>query len=336
MILKRALYLFAAILTFGACDEEIDLTADWQDIPVVYGLINQQDTAHYIRIEKAFLDQDGNAFSAAATADSLYYEEIAVELRNLTTGASTFLNRVDGNLEGYPREEGVFASAPNYLYKARANQFVINGQDEVELIINRGDNLDPVTAKCEVVAEVIPQGGLDGADPRIDFPEDRDATFRWRSSEDARIFDLTMEIHYDEKDINNPADIQSKTLVWNMAKNIRRDGGGSAQTVTRVSGISFYNFLASQIEVRGDVERLLTGLDLRITAGGESLERYITIGLANTGITSSQEIPVFSNLSEGRGIFSSIYEAEVEGIQLTADSRTYLLTGPQTVDLNFQ
>ena len=77
-------------------------------------------------------------------------------------------------------------------------------------------------------------------------------------------------------------------------------------------------------------------MDLVITGGGEAVEQYISIALANTGITSSQEIPIYSNISEGRGIFTSIVRTTVPDLQLSAESDNYLKTSTVTADLNFQ
>ena len=110
--------LFALfILSFCACSNELDLTASYQDIPVVYGLISPQDTAHYLRIERGFIDEEIAPDVIAQNPDSLYYEDVMARLTRVSNGQSIEFIRVDGNDEGYPREDGAFANAPNYLYK---------------------------------------------------------------------------------------------------------------------------------------------------------------------------------------------------------------------------
>nr|HQU58973.1 hypothetical protein [Saprospiraceae bacterium] len=75
--------LFSATLIIGACSTDFELEAAWKDIPVVYSFISVQDTAHYVRIEKAFLEPGGNAIEIAKIADSIYYSNISVELEKL-------------------------------------------------------------------------------------------------------------------------------------------------------------------------------------------------------------------------------------------------------------
>lgn len=333
--MKKTAFFFGLLsaLTFISCDQDIDLTADWKDIPIVYGLLNAADTAHYIRVEKAFQDQDGNAFLAAQEPDSLYYANAAVRLLNLTTGKEAVLQKVDGTAEGYPREGGDFAQVPNYLYKVRKSDFPIAGGDEVRFILERGDQFDAVTAECLILDDIVPQGGLTtGA--KLDFPTNRDVSFRWRAGEEARIFDLSLIIHYDEK-LGNDPNVQQKQLVWHITKNLKKSDSSPIITA-KVFGLEFYNFMADHIEVIPNATRLLTGMDLVIKGGGEAVEQYITIALANTGITSAQDIPVYTNISEGLGIFTSVVETTVNGLTLTADSDNYLRTSEITQSLNFQ
>jgi len=324
---------FFLVFSLFSCDQDIDLTADWENIPIVYGLLNPGDTAHYIRVEKAFQDQEGNAYLAALEPDSIYYSAATVRLRNMSTGQEALLEKVDGAAEGYPRDSGLFAQLPNYLYKVRSSDFLMEGGDVVLFSLERGENLPEVTAECTILDEIIPLGGITPGS-KIDFPENRDVLFRWRAGDEARVFDLCLVIHYDEKLAGDPA-VRSYLLEFPMAKRVKRDDS-TPFISTKVYGLEFFKFLAEHIEARTDATRVLTGMDFVITGGGEAIEQYIAIALANTGITSAQEIPTYSNLSEGRGIFSSIVRTSVPGLLLSDASKDYLLNSELTEGLNFQ
>src|ERR1700722_992454 len=60
------------ILLFIACNNKLNIDAPYKDITVVYGLLDQNDSAHYIRINKAFLGI-GNALTMAQQYDSINY-----------------------------------------------------------------------------------------------------------------------------------------------------------------------------------------------------------------------------------------------------------------------
>lgn len=51
----RLTIFLTAFLFFASCETDFDINADWKDITVVYGALNQNDSIHYIRIQKLFL-----------------------------------------------------------------------------------------------------------------------------------------------------------------------------------------------------------------------------------------------------------------------------------------
>ena len=194
--------IIAVLFSLQSCDNEVQLAAEWQDIPIVYGLISRQDTASYIRIQKAFLDPDGNALDAAQVADSLYYEGIDVSIQEVETGNLFDLVRVDGNLEGYPKEEGTFANDPNYLYKLKlpAGEELTPGK-RYELQINRGDTKPEITASTNVVGDIQFTGPFEVAPLKIIY---RDFALRWANPPGAAFYDVKIVVHYKENSADNP------------------------------------------------------------------------------------------------------------------------------------
>jgi hypothetical protein len=119
-----ALALFSLAIVTNGCKDDFDPSGNFEEIPIVYGLLNQQDTAHYIRIERAFLEKATSALTLARDTNSLYFKNLNVTLEQLDNRGQTVLtfplSRVNGTLEGYPRESGIFNSNPNILYKTKA------------------------------------------------------------------------------------------------------------------------------------------------------------------------------------------------------------------------
>ncbi|NNL93551.1 MAG: hypothetical protein HKO66_15020, partial [Saprospiraceae bacterium] len=81
-------YIFGLILAaaFISCDNELNVVEDFKDIPVVYGFISMSDTAQYIRVERAFIDETESALVLAQNPDSLYYLNASVTLINNDSG----------------------------------------------------------------------------------------------------------------------------------------------------------------------------------------------------------------------------------------------------------
>ncbi len=124
--MKRLFFAVAIVCLFlmDSCSTKFNVAAPYKNITVIYGFLDQADTAHYIRIQKAFLDNNKSALTMAQTPDSSFYASLNVKIERINIYATTpgihdtiHLNRVDLNLEGYPKQAGVFFNSPNYAYK---------------------------------------------------------------------------------------------------------------------------------------------------------------------------------------------------------------------------
>ncbi len=331
--MTRLLLALAAVITFGACTTDFELEAPWKDIPVVYGFIDLQDTAHYIRVEKAFLQPGGNANAIAQIVDSLYYDpSVIVQLEKRNTGQRFTLQRVDGNAEGYPRQSGPFASAPNYLYKIRSSAINLSPEQPVRLIINRGNGLPEVTAETTVLGPLTPRATAPGSPLNLDYG--RPLVFSWDIPPSSAIFDLRMRIHYREI---GPNGSENKTLEWVLKRDLEKPQPNTENMrFDDLKGEDFFRFVGSSIDASQNRQRIFQSIDIVFTAGGNELRDLIRVERANTGITSSQAIPVYTNLSEGRGIFSSRTTTTRSGLTLNAVAQDSLRNGIYTRQLNFQ
>lgn len=337
---KNLFFLFFSILIWGgACSNDFDVAAPWKDIPIVYGLINIDEDVHYIRVEKAFLDPDADATILAQNADSLYYKNVSVMLE---VGDNTFdLERVDGTQLPDPilREDGVFATTPNYLYKIDKATLGLEADDVVNLVIDRENGLPLVTASTITQSKgVLKTPNPESSNgPKLDFTSIQPEEIKWQSHETASVFDVELFFNYVEYPAGQPDEFEVKSLPWIWVKGTRASEleDGSSYSA-EVEASQFYEFLANNIEADPDKVRIFQDILIRITAGGESLEKYVTVVQANTGITGSQEPPTFTNLSEGQGVFSSVDILEVGGILLSNPTNDELRNNPLTAPLNFQ
>ena len=72
--------LLVAIVLLTACNDDFSINSEWEDITLVYGLLNSSDSIQYIKINKAFLGE-GDVYEMAAVSDSIQYaNELNVHL----------------------------------------------------------------------------------------------------------------------------------------------------------------------------------------------------------------------------------------------------------------
>jgi len=117
-------FLFLSISLFSliGCETDIDIIAPQKDVTVIYGLLEEAKTQHFIRINKAFIGEESANVLAATSGVNEYSEEelqaVVIEL-NKQTGQET--NRwVLQSTYSTDKEEGVFFSDSNKVYSFNA------------------------------------------------------------------------------------------------------------------------------------------------------------------------------------------------------------------------
>ena len=318
----------ALLLVLTGCDNDLDVTAPWKDIPVTYGILSPVDSAHYIRIEKAFLDPNTSAEQLARIPDSLYYENLDAAIIDISAGQRFQLEEVDATLDGYPRDEGVFAEEPNILYKVLQSDLNLKAGRVYRLEFNRGDELPLVTAEVEQVEPATIKRPVPNSEVRFNYVNDFKVL--WEFADNGFFYDVSMVIHFDEGPTDEPLEWEPTSLEWQLGRNI-------TENEAEVQGIEFYQYLASQLVADPGISRRFTGIDCYVRSGGEELYTFRTIQLANSGITGAGgELPLFTNMSEGLGLLTTSNLDAVVDLNLHPETMDSLQNGTITGDLNFR
>ena len=308
-----------------SCDNELDLVEEKEEIPVVYGLISPSDSAQYIRLERAFVDNTTSALILAQNPDSLYYPNASVSLIRTSNEERFELERVDGNDDGYPREDGVFAKSPNYLYKILSTDMQIAPGETYGLEVVYDESLPPLTAQTVMLdtASLV----LPNLNRNLGLVSNSGFRVQISRSNSAKVHDVFMIFHYVER---VPGSTQvEKSFTTRLARNFE-------ELSFEVPSDEVYLRIAQNIPFIDGAERRFTGIQMRIDAGGEELLEYLNIGQANLGITSSQAIPTYTNLSTGVGFYSSRSTYISPRItELSGPSADSLVNGSFTRNLNF-
>jgi hypothetical protein len=316
------------LATFFSCSNDFELTEGDVDAPIVYGMISVGDTATYIRVERAFVDENTSALVLSKDPAQLYYNDITVTIRHLKTSKDYVLKRVDGNLEGYKRDAGAFADAPNYLYKIKKSELNFIGKDQYKLIVSRNDG----TILTEATTTALtPYANEDITNPGptalLSFVNNLDYKIRWFGDQAAVIHDVKFIFKIkEEKD----GKITDKSLSWTVVRNHDKNE-------YTFKGRAFYEYMQGALEKKPTTKRYFQNASIEVVSGAKEIKDYISIGQANLGITSSGEIPVYTNLSnDSQGIFSSktaFRRMDIGLANVTIDS---LKNGVITKSLNFQ
>ncbi|MCS6991238.1 MAG: hypothetical protein NZL95_05185 [Chitinophagales bacterium] len=327
-------WLLLGLLLTSSCSTDFPVTTTWKDITIVYGLLDAGDTAQYIKINKAFLDPQTSALQIAQNPDSLYYDELDVVLEEYMDNQmirTIALSRVDGNQEGYVKDSGIFAAAPNYLYKTAQ---AINADATYRLVITQPDNGKQITASTPVVNDftvIRPTAQL-----KLNLLPGYKYNISWQSARDGKVYALTMRFHYTEFRFSDPNFKQEKFVDWLLFSSERAPHTqGGANMDFDLDADLFYTWLRSAIPYDPDAFRTVGKADFLFSVGGEVLDTYKQVFLAQQGLTSGQSLPTYTNVENGLGLFSTRYHKTVAGIAFENRTIDSIACLPVTKHLNF-
>jgi len=328
--MKKILAILAVISIMVSCDNSLDLNETWKDIPVTYGFLNPSDTAQYIRVERVFNDANTSALDVAKIPDSLYYKNITVSLIRNKTSETYNLQMIDGNNDGHVRDSGVFANIPNYLYKIRTTDMILNPSEVYSLVVTKENGDTITTAKTKILKDIdifLPSQSTLSRPFKFDY--DVKYSVNWVKDPLVGYYDLFLIIHYSEKDKSKGDEWIQKSLDWKIATGIKAG-------IYKYVGRDFFIFLQNTLKPDDNINRIFLSFDIKVRAVGKELKNYTDILNSNLGITSSQQIPTYTNMSKGYGVFTSINTTEMNGFFLSDETLDSLSRGIYTKNLNFE
>ena len=338
--MKKLLYCLLLGSMLSACSNDFEVTAPWKEVPVAYGILSPRDSAHYIRVEKAYLDPNRSALEVAQIADSLYFLEsaISVWLERTSNQTRVQLFRVDGNLEGYVRKEGLFADQPNWLYKVKGGAFVPG--EKYRLVIERTDGRADITAETTIPKDFT----ITTPDPtdivrKVSFSYNATTSVDWRTDEFGVYFNVYYIFAYREEAPNGTVLLRD-TLVWKAANNVERfsvqTGGGIYQGRADLQGSQFFRFLSEKLPPSDTNFRYFEKCSILLEGGGKEIKEFNITASANSGLTGAEVFPTYTNLSEGFGVFTAKNQFQMNNIQITGRTIDSLNVHPLTQGLRFR
>lgn len=325
---KILLFLLPAVLCFTvSCDNTIEMEAPYKEIGVIYGLLNPADSIQYVRIQKAFLGK-GNANTMAQISDSSYYPDILdvrlLRIKNGSTLSSFPLTR----FVGPPKDEGVFPSDPNILYKT--NGETIFRDSEYKIVVTNTQTGHVFYAQTPIVDSI--RVLRPNNSELIRWSNPNPVTIEYIPTPNGKVYNLTIRFHYTEQDLSVGV-TENKFIDWVFPNEIVDNPLNLSSIRREIDGEKFYEFVGQKLKA-GNYLRIAGNLDFIFTAGEKFLANYININSSSTTVLTTP--PYYSNVTGGTGIFSSRYIQKLVNRQMDAASKDLLESSPYTSDLGFQ
>jgi hypothetical protein len=307
----RLLFSTLVFITLSGCETDFDITAPWKDITIVYGLISQNDSVHYIKVNKAFLG-DGNAYTYAQIADSSSYGN-NIEVSIIEIGKNgTLRTFVCDTTTVYNKEPGVFYYPQQVIYKTGfkvpsdyANQEISYGVEIRNKITGK-----IVSAKTPLVKDFSIQTPSAGQ-KEIEFVNES-ANIKWFSGKDGRRYNVAIRFWFDEVQ-KISLDTIRRSIDWNLNSVKSSDLAGNELLELPYNPLNFYYICNSLIPYddndtinENDVEARFADIaEIRIMVAGDELNTYMEVNEPSSGIV--QDKPEYTNIVNGLGLFSCRY-----------------------------
>lgn len=331
--LQQLLLVFFTATVFSSCTTDFDLIAPYEDRTIVYGLLDQSSTIHYIKVNKAFLG-DGNAYDYAVIKDSSEYSSVTgtVEewngntlMQTFTLRDTTILNR-DSGVFYYPEQTlYYFTGTINDNYEYRLKLLLKEGTKEVNAsttLVRTFDFLAPTNTPLPMNF-ANSTSGITGQYP--------DVRIKYITSDGGRQYDMWLHFIYEEY---TATDTTRKNIIWKLNSFESNTVVGGQTVEVLVNGKQLYNVIANRIQSNTNVvKRVFRQIDVQVVAANDDLYTYMKVNAPSTGI--NQERPSFTNLSNAIGIFASRYTRLYRGKVLTLEAHKELCEGPITGHLLF-
>lgn len=314
----------------------------------MFALINQNDSINYVRLQKAFSNEGGNALEIAKDFDSLYYDTTVVKLRLLEIelkpdGPDTSIVDVLDPEYNEDKVPGDFAAPGQYVYKTNYNDFKQEGYEYIFQfentitgliasaktdIVGCGGIINPIRYTCstgEFVGTLrrsldINEDGSGNVLSFNEFTGPENAAFYSCEA----IVEYTVSYEDDSRDIDtfSTADNVWTILNLDLDQNVsgKRYGENGALPIGK-SALGTY--LARVIDTENDVsegvlERNLLSIQFRFYYYNTSYENYLEV---NGNLNPlSQTKPLYTNVINGLGLVASRSILETPKLRITTFS----------------
>ncbi len=330
------LVLVACIALWSKCSTDFDVTGEHKEITTVYGLLDQSQSDQYIRIQRAYLNEEGSALDVAQNADSIYHaDNMSVKLIRFDLNGNQQeeiqMNRVESDQSGVEKDSGIFASQPSYLY--HTDQPIYEESIyELEIITPEGN---VITAETTVVADFRIFTPQDMDSLNFNLNGDSTVQLRWRKDDTGFVYDAKMTMVYEEKEILNPDNKQTKSIS-DVIISGRREPDQNDIFVELFSVRNLLDFMNRNIEEDPTVQRRFLELQFNFVAATEDVYNFQLVNFAQFSVAAGQSRPQYSNLEGAIGVFSARYNSPLAGIGLQAGVVEQMSCSPITEHLNFK
>ena len=302
------LYLLLFAFLFS-CSTDIDLYADYKQVPIIYGVLDPTADTNFVKITRAFY-VEGDAYQSADNPDSSNYSgKLDARLIEYCDGDSIREIILD-TITLHNKEQGIFYAPDQKLYYTTEplNWNNMNSCYSYQLKVVLPERT--LTTKTDIVGN----RGFDNQSLAVNFSKEYfgmvPRRFLFYPAIKASFYDVSMKFTFLEQ--RTPEDDSvPRSMTWNVGtffeSNLSSNMDGDA-FVFVYRPETFYDnlekFIGGDTSVVG-LKRYIEDYPVEVTiaAGGEKLRQYIYENDPSYGFVGGNN--EFTLIDDGYGVFSS-------------------------------
>ena len=278
----------------------------------------------YVRVQKTYLVEQA-AIHSKPHPDSMYFAgdvQVTIERwKNNKPVETVFFEPFDELV----KDTGFFPTENHLVYRGKLN---IQPLEKYFLYVYIGDKEHVLFAETSAVGPLSVTDPMQLLQRKVSLNTGQNYICRWTPVTNAGIYQVILRFKYDEN-LNGVSTRHYLDLPQSFTNPIT-----NVDYLTKeISGSRFMKVISEEILPVEGMERMSTGLDFIIISGGIEMKYYIESTQPSDG--ALMEKPVYSNLSNGIGLFSSMARIHVEDLVLASTTIDSLAYGALTFQLGF-
>ncbi len=329
-ILILWVFLLSSML-FSSCDNKVDINADYQEITIVYGLLDQSQPRQYIKITKTFQTEDNVLVAAKDPKNSTYspndLEVWLDEYLGNTYKRTIYLDSVMIT----NKDSGDFYF-PNQIVYATPEGTKLSSAYKYHLGVKVKTTGRYIEGETNLVRDFIITRPF-VQQQYASFTGNYNQRVAWESAKGGKLYQFVIRFFYTDIPASGPRSSHYVDLVF-ATKRSETDEGSEKMSL-EFPGNVFYQNLAAKIPLPDQgMYRYADSLYYIFNVADEDFTTYMDINKPSNTIV--QVRPVFSNISNGVGLFAARFRKHRYFAGLTPQSLDSLIQGHYTYQLGFK
>jgi len=321
---RLAILVLSSVL-FTACNEDVDVYADGDPVPIVYSILDPAADVQYVRLGRSYIGSAVSGDIPPEVDSTVWNMPHEVYLEEYTDGVkgNTYRFEPDNDIQ---KDTGFFPASNLRLYFAKFRP--VYGRT-YHLYVYFPDMVKMVSATTRVhdmpqILEPLPISVR-----KINFEQGQPCVIRWYPGQNTGVYEMIFRVHYRDSSALSE-DFASADYSSGGVFNLKTD----QMQEYSMGGPSFFQAMAREIPVKPGVVRQVISVEFIMMSGNEDLAIHFRSGQEiGSNFTNLTE---YSNIGNGVGIFASRSISRVPNLALSNVTLDELANGDITGALGFK